>query len=122
MLRQEISMSTEKGGSPQTKGGETSPSPLPERAFIDNPWTNELKACRYFTNTDAPVIAVIRGETGFHPIYTDASADELNAVENVSPAQREAMLHGSMFGFDTPGATVETQERLLATGKPRRQE
>jgi len=58
---------------------------------------------------DAQVIAVRRGETGFYPIYTQASADSLNESEGVTGEQREAMLWGSMFGWDTPGANPNSE-------------
>jgi len=51
-----------------------------------------------------PVICIHRGEMGYTPIYTKATADELNAARGVTEAQAEAMLMGSMFGWDTPGA------------------
>lgn len=69
---------------------------LPELAYVDN------TDCRY--HKDAQVIGIKRGEMGFHPIYVRATADELNAGEGVTPEQREAMLWGSMFGWETPGA------------------
>lgn len=69
---------------------------LPERAYIDNSHDKSPGA--------APVIAVKRGERGFWPIFTQQTADELNEAEGVTPAQREAMHIGSMFGWDAPGA------------------
>lgn len=78
-------------------------SKLPETAYIDN-------KDRRVPETDAPILGVKRGEAGFYPIYTRRSADELNAAENVSPAQREAMFFGSVFGFHTPSADVDSYD------------
>lgn len=77
---------------------------LPELAYIDNSWDKSKGA--------APVIAVKRGESGFHPIFTRLSADELNQQDGVTPAQREAMHIGSMMGWHVPGANPATHERL----------
>lgn len=76
---------------------ETPMSPnLPELAFVDNSWDKSPGA--------PPVIGIKRGEDGFYPVFTTATADELNASYGVTPAQREAMHNGSMFGWDVPGA------------------
>lgn len=68
---------------------------LPEVVFIDN--TEKL-------NGTSPVFGVRRGESGYYPIYTRLTADELNAERGVTPAQCEAMYNGSIFGWDTPSA------------------
>lgn len=83
---------------------------LPEMAFIEN-------ARGIYTGPDGtpPVIAVKRGEMGYHPIYTRATADDLNAGRGVTPAQREAMLAGSMFGWHVPAADPS---RYDANGRP----
>ena len=69
---------------------------LPQLAYIDNPWDKSPGA--------SPVIAVKRGESGYYPIHTPLSADELNVNAGVTPAQREAMHIGSMMGWTVPGA------------------
>lgn len=68
---------------------------LPEVAFIDNIDKQ---------HGPSPVIGVRRAESGYYPIFTPLSADELNAERNVTSAQREAMYNGSLFGWDTPSA------------------
>lgn len=73
---------------------------LPEVAWVSN-------ADKRF-HPEAQVIAIKRGETGFYPIYTGATADSLNEDEGITPEMREAMLWGSMFGWDTPGADPTT--------------
>lgn len=59
-------------------------------------------------------ILINRGESGFRPIDTDkfplaasnpaAFVREQNAAMEVTPAQSKAMLFGSLFGWDVPGA------------------
>lgn len=68
---------------------------LPPVAFIDN--ADGLYG-------DSPIIAVQRGETGYFPIHTALTAAELNADAGVTDAQAEAMLAGSMFGWDVKAA------------------
>ena len=77
---------------------------LPPIAYADNP-----KGV-YGTS---PVIAVKRGEPGSYPIHTRLTADELNAAEGVTSAQREAMLTGSMFGWHLQGANPKFHEQLM---------
>ena len=69
---------------------------LPELAYIDNSADRSPGA--------APVLAVKRGESGYYPIFTKLSADELNLAAGVSASQREAMKAGSMFGWHAKGA------------------
>lgn len=63
------------------------------------------------------VICIRRGESGCHKTdwgkQTDAWIDLKNERIGCSPAQREAMFAGSMFGWDVPGAYSTS---LLATG------
>jgi hypothetical protein len=59
--------------------------------------------------TTDEVILIKRGEKGYYP-YLDGAvkgkdvAKELNNRIGVTPAQAEAMMVGSMFGWDVPGA------------------
>ncbi len=78
---------------------------LPEIAYIDNAWDKSQGA--------SPVIAVKRGESGYYPIFTTLSADQLNAQSGVSTAQREAMHLGSMVGWHAPGAHPSVHEQLV---------
>jgi hypothetical protein len=59
----------------------------------------------------APYGLVTPGERGFSPIYSPLPIDEIDAIvvrkyatRAPSPAEREAALVGSMFGWDVPGA------------------
>ncbi len=74
---------------------------LPLWAFIDN---RDFGQGRRVPQSTAPVIGIVRYERGFHAIRTFITADELNKAGNVTPAQREAMFAGSVFGFHVPAA------------------
>lgn len=77
---------------------------LPQHAFVDN---RRSDGSLVVPDCQAPVINVVRGREGYSPIHTPLTADELNAGIGVTPAQREALLHGSMFGFHTKGADLD---------------
>lgn len=68
---------------------------LPETCIVKNPHTGES-------------VVVKRDEQGFYPITsTDLrpeQIDNFNRSVGIGRAQEMAMLHGSMFGFDTPAA------------------
>lgn len=66
----------------------------------------------------APLIARKRGEPGYHPIHSRLTADELNALDGVTAAQREAMLTGSMFGSHLKGADPQFHEQLAKRSRP----
>lgn len=63
-----------------------------------------------FGVTPAPVIAVRRGELGYYPILTRCTAEALNETAGVTQAQADAMVVGSMCGWDAPGAFPKTWE------------
>lgn len=63
----------------------------------------DAKRAHVTHHTDAPVIAVKFMETGYWPIHTRASPDDLN-LPGVTEEIIEATLIGSMFGWDAPGA------------------
>ena len=56
-----------------------------------------------------PVIGITRGESGYNPIYTRMTADELNTIQGVTPAQAKAMYNGSLFGWDAPAADPDNK-------------
>ena len=67
---------------------------LPKRCFVTHP-------------LECKPVMLVRGEMGYNEIIAfggPVTADELNTALGVTPEQVEAMLHGSMFGFHTPGA------------------
>ncbi len=85
---------------------------LPEIAYVDNTLNKSSGA--------SPVIAIKRGESGYYPIFTTLSADELNKQAGVTEAQREAMHLGSMVGWHAPGAHPSVHERLAHVGHGQR--
>lgn len=68
--------------------------------------------CFSTLRTTGQLICIKRGETGYYPSEWDTGdkernvelADELNKNLGVSPIQRQAMVVGSMAGWDVPGA------------------
>lgn len=66
---------------------------LPARCFAQLPSTGET-------------IVIVRGESGYRPIDSVCPPEMLNAAlpEPPTPEQVQAMLIGSMFGWDVPGA------------------
>ena len=77
---------------------------LPEKCYGILPSTGEL-------------IEIHRGVDGYYPVKFNhltspkEAADLLNRTIKVSPIQAEAMLNGSMFGWDVPGADPDYLER-----------
>jgi len=70
-------------------------------------------------NTDAPVIAIKPFERGYYPIYTSATADDLNRGK-YTPEVLESALSASMFGWNTPAARaavdyIQSIEKTEAT-------
>lgn len=64
--------------------------------------------------TEDVLCLVKRGEKGYHRTDykvgkrpADEFAAEMNARLKVTPAQAEAMVNGSMFGWHTPAADVD---------------
>ncbi len=74
----------------------------------------------YHLTTKEPIL-IFRGERGYTPIKDPSSfdAEEFNKSEGITENQVRAMLHGSMFGWETPGADPDFYE---ASGLTKRQE
>ena len=73
----------------------------------DNGAAETLPAICYTRHpTTGRTIAILRGEDGYRPANTLCSPECLNAKLSPSPTEPQvnAMKHGSMFGWDTPGA------------------
>lgn len=62
---------------------------LPTIAFATLPDTGET-------------IAILRGEPEYYRVGTTKSAEQLNAMYGVQPAQQQAMLAGVTYGWNTP--------------------
>ena len=68
--------------------------------------------CYTVLPSSGQLIEVRRGEKGYYPCaystgdraYNKVLADYFNAHEGITKAQAAAMLTGSLFGWDTPGA------------------
>lgn len=97
---------------------------LPERCYAILPGRPKMIEIRrghpgYWPCT--LVAANVRDEAGQAvefvgtPEELAAIRDEFNDLLGVTPAQREAMLIGSMFGYDVPGANVEETARIMGT-------
>jgi hypothetical protein len=70
------------------------------------------------SNGAPPVIGVRRGESGYYPIFTRLTADELNAQHGVTPVQRVAMHNGSLFGWEAPGGQTRLTPPSLRSQRP----
>jgi hypothetical protein len=59
--------------------------------------------CATYHPTSKEPILVFRGESGYTPLKDPDSfnVEEFNKSENISENQVKAMLHGSMFGWNT---------------------
>ena len=77
--------------------------------------------CYVYVATENMIGIVVRGEKGYYPYVKPRvsgeearkAVDELNADIGVSKAEAMAMEIGSMFGWNVPGAKVETWEGRL---------
>jgi hypothetical protein len=59
--------------------------------------------------SDGASIIVRRGVEGYYAVQTKLSPEDYNGAD-VTPAQSEAMLVGSMRGWDVPGADPDNYE------------
>lgn len=70
--------------------------------------TDNLSKLPYVCYAVAPgkggLVVVMRGVSGYVQADLELVARTMNESMSVTPAQAEAMLLGSMFGWDMPGA------------------
>ena len=80
-------------------------SALPSLCYIRHPETGET-------------VLIIRDEGGWHPAHTKCLPECLNAKLEPPPTAEQilAMKHGSLIGWDTPGADPAMWQRAAAAG------
>jgi hypothetical protein len=54
-------------------------------------------------STGIPIIIFV-GENGYHEFESEVDVDKFNQENDVTETQVKAMIYGSMFGWDVPGA------------------
>lgn len=82
--------------------------------------------CYSVDNRNGNLIKICAGVMGFYPQHhfgyirmlckyksTKEVADDLNKELGVTPIQREAMEIGSMFGWEVPGADVDSYKMAV---------
>jgi hypothetical protein len=78
------------------------------------------EACLTLLPSNGCLIYIERGQQGYHtsnwetgdPSHNRLIADEYNQKRGITKAQEEAMLNGSMFGWDVPAADPTRYENL----------
>lgn len=61
--------------------------------------------CAAMHPTENFPILIKKGESGYYPLSgNEENVDQYNKDRDVTPQQVEAMLAGSVFGFQVPGA------------------
>jgi hypothetical protein len=63
--------------------------------------------CAAHHPTENGPIMIRRGETGYYPAPWWLNVDAYNSARGITGAQVEAMLIGSCFGWDVPGANPD---------------
>lgn len=59
-------------------------------------------------STKQPIL-ILKGEIGYHPAPSGLNVDDYNKRHGISKAQQQAMLIGSMFGWEVPGADPDNE-------------
>lgn len=84
-------------------------------------------SCLSVSNLDGSLIYITRDEKGFRPAGDNADpghyrahADRENEADGVTKAQEAAMVHGSMFGWNTPGADPRNYDENGRAIKPKK--
>lgn len=74
--------------------------------------------CAAFNPSDKSCIFVKAGERGFYPALNKIDARYFNETRGITPSQVNAMLTGSMFGFEVPGADASDTVNLDPRNDP----
>jgi len=69
------------------------------------------KCAQRLPGPEVPIL-IVAGEKGYHPLSAAFDVDDWNERHGVTPAQAEAMLIGSMFGWEVPGADPDSYPEL----------
>jgi hypothetical protein len=72
--------------------------------------------CAALHPSDGSKIVIRRGVPGYTHAHPRIDVDEFNREEGVTPAQVEAMLVGSLFGWHVPGADPDKYTPPVAAG------
>lgn len=76
-----------------------------------NPEFKDLpEFCAAFHSVDHAPILIHKGDSGYWLLTTGEHPDDFNRRHGVTPAQREAMILGSMWGWNVPGARPSSWE------------
>lgn len=80
----------------------------------------DMAAC--FHPSTGQIVLIKRDEVGYWPapmFHDDAAlADRFNERRGITPAQRDAMRAGSVFGWHVPGARHDRADELYGDAKP----
>lgn len=92
-----------------------------ETKHTPGPWNLPEFCYAVMIGDPEQAILIKRGDSGYrpytkgHPPQVEAFVNDRNELLGVTPAQREAMIAGSMFGWHTPGADPSNYD---AEGRP----
>ncbi len=75
-----------------------------EYDVTDDRWDRLPRVCAAFEFTYQKPILLHRGHAGYTELSKDFDVDKFNSQRRISSWQVEAMLAGSMFGWEVPGA------------------
>lgn len=68
-----------------------------------------IEKCFIKSQITGKTVMIIRGQLGYFedPMYENVNPDILNEFLGVNKKNAEAMIIGSMFGWNIPGARIE---------------
>lgn len=75
-----------------------------EYDVVSDRWDRLPRVCAAHEFTRGQNILITRGEAGYTTLSDDFDIDRFNSQRKISAEQIAAMLNGSMFGWEVPGA------------------